>query len=150
MATLTFKSEVQWEGEGVLSTAYIGDKQVQIDEPKSLGGFDQAPNPVEYLLAGLGGCINVLVVTFAKQFDVEINDVKVNVEGDLDPDGFLGKNPNVRPGYEEIRYEIVIDSSSDEAKVQALLDHVQKVCPVKDTLQGTRVVNVNERTKQHS
>src|SRR5699024_3777528 len=70
MAIVTFKSDVKWNGEGVLSTAHIGDKEVLIDEPESLGGTDIAPNPVEYLLAGLGGCINVLVVTFAEQFDV--------------------------------------------------------------------------------
>lgn len=147
MSIVTFQSEVKWEGEGVLSRAIIGDKEVFIDEPKHLGGFDKAPNPVEYLLAGLGGCINVLVITFAEKFDVEVNDVKVHVEGDLNPDGFLGKDPNVRPGYEEIRYEIEIDSPSSEEKVQALIDHIEKHCPVKDTLQGTRVINTKDKVK---
>ncbi len=143
MANVTFKSKVAWSRQGVLSTADVQGKKFDIDEPTHLGGTDQAPNPVEYLLGSLGGCINVLVVTFADQFSVEVNDVHVQIEGDLDPDGFLGKNPNVRPGYEEIRYHIDIDSPSPRENVQALINHVEKVCPVKDTLEGTNVKKVD-------
>lgn len=146
MATETFQSDVKWTGEGVLSIADIGGKEVIIDEPPSLGGTDKGPNPVEYVLAALGGCINVLVTTFAKSFDVEIKDVQVHIEGDLDPDGFLGKNPNVRPGYEEIRYRVELDSPSPQEKINALLEHVDKICPVKDTLEGTRVINIKTET----
>lgn len=146
MATETFQSDVKWTGEGVLSIADIGGKNVIIDEPLSLGGTDKGPNPVEYVLAALGGCINVLVTTFAESFDVEIKDVQVHIEGDLDPDGFLGKNPNVRPGYEEIRYRVELDSPSPQEKINALLEHVDKICPVKDTLEGTRVINIKTET----
>lgn len=143
MANVTFASEVKWSGSGVLSTADVKGKKFDIDEPKELGGTDRAPNPVEYLLGALGGCINVLVTTFADQFSVEVRELNVHIEGDLDPDGFLGKNPNVRPGYEEIRYRIDIDSPSPNENIKALIDHVEKVCPVKDTLQGTIVKNTD-------
>src|SRR5690625_311780 len=145
MATVTFESDVTWTREGVLSIADIGGKEVIIDEPPSLGGTDKGPNPVEYILAALGGCINVLVASFADNFDVEVEDVKVHLEGDLDPDGFLGKNPNVRPGYEEIRYEIILDSPSPQENIDALIAHVEKVCPVKDTLTGTSVINTKSK-----
>ena len=146
MATVTFQSDVKWAREGVLSVADVGGKEVFIDEPPSLGGTDKAPNPVEYILASLGGCINVLVVSFAENFDVEIEDVEVHLEGDLDPDGFLGKNPNVRPGYEEVRYHIDVKSPSPQANIDALIEHVEKVCPVKDTLTGTRVIHKEKTT----
>jgi len=146
MATTTFRSDVKWTGEGVLSIADIGGKEVIIDEPPSLGGTDKGPNPVEYILAALGGCIYVLVTSFADNFEVEVKDVQVHIEGDLDPDGFLGKNPNVRPGYEEIRYRIELDSPSPQENIDALLKHVDEICPVKDTLQGTRVINTKQET----
>lgn len=146
MAKTTFQSDVKWSGEGVLSIADIGGKEVIIDEPASLGGTDKGPNPVEYILAALGGCINVLVTSFAGKFEVEVKDVQVHIEGDLDPDGFLGKNPNVRTGYEEIRYRVELDSPSPQENIDALLKHVDEICPVKDTLQGTRVINTKSET----
>ena len=141
MPTETFQSKVTWAKEGVLSTANIRGKEVLVDEPANLGGTDKGPNPVEYILAALGGCINVLVVSFADQFDVQVKDVDIQVEGDLNPDGFLGKDPNVRPGYEEIRYQIKVDSPSPQENIDALLAHVEAYCPVKDTLQGTTLKN---------
>ncbi|MDQ0215275.1 putative OsmC-like protein [Oikeobacillus pervagus] len=139
MAKTTFASNVKWSGKSVLSVANMNGKEVLIDEPKHLGGTDQGANPVEYVLSALGGCINVLVVSFAKLHDVEVKGVEVKIEGDLDPDGFLGKNPNVRAGYQEIRYQIYIDSPSSQENIQSLIEHVEKSCPVKDTLQGVPV-----------
>jgi uncharacterized OsmC-like protein len=141
MPKLTFSSNVKWSGEGVCSLAEINGKQVIIDEPPALGGTDQGPNPVELILAALGGCINVLVSLFAKQYGVELKGSQVHVEGDLDPDGFMEK-ADVRPGFLEIRYHIDIDSPSDPEKVQALIEHVERVCPVKDTLKGVPTVAV--------
>ena len=150
MATTTFNANVTWSGESVLSVAETNGKEFIIDEPTSLGGTDKGPNPVEYILGALGGCINVLVITFAEKFDVEVKDVKVKIDGDLDPDGFQGKNPYARPGYEEIRYTVDIDSPSAPENIEALLAHVDKFCPVKDTLQGTIVKNITEETSNAS
>lgn len=141
MAIKTYHSKVTWTGESVRSIAQAKEKEYIIDEPKDLGGTDLGPNPVEYILGALGGCINVLVITFAKKFDVEVKDLYVEIDGDLDSDGFLGKNPEARPGYEEIRYKVHLDSPSKPENIQALLSHVDKVCPVKDTLQGTILKN---------
>jgi uncharacterized OsmC-like protein len=141
MPNLTFSSDVKWTGEGVRSVADINGKQVIIDEPPELGGTDQGPNPLELILAGLGGCMNVLVSLFAKQHGVELKGSQVRVEGDVDPDGFLEK-ADVRPGFQEIRYHIHIDSPSAPEKIQALIEHVERVCPVKDTLKGVPTVAV--------
>lgn len=144
MAKVKFSTNVKWSGNKVLSVADINGKEVTIDEPPSLGGTDQGPNPVEYLLAALGGCINVVIVTFARKFKVVVEDVQTYVEGDLDTDGFLGKNPDVRPGYQEIRYHIQITSSSPEENIQALIAHAEKVCPVKDSLKAVPIVSIKK------
>lgn len=138
MANITFKSDVKWTGQGVSCDAVSGAHTIRIDEPPALGGTDTGPNPVELLLSGLGGCLVVLVNAFAPTHGVEVTDVKVAVEGDLDPDGFMGKS-DVRPGFGEIRYKLTIDSPSAAEKIAELTAHVLKACPVKDTLTGVPV-----------
>ncbi|MBT9282914.1 MAG: OsmC family protein [Hydrogenibacillus schlegelii] len=142
MPKQTFASRVEWSGEGVRAVAHIRDKQIVIDEPPALGGTDQGPNPVELVLAALGGCISVLVSLLAKRHGVELREVTIDVEGDLDPDGFLEKAPGVRPGFQEIRYRIAIDSPSAADRVRALIEHVERICPVKDTLRGVPTLAV--------
>ncbi len=149
MTKQIFSSDVTWSGEGVASVADINVKQVTIDEPENLGGTDQGPNPVELILAGLGGCINVLVSSFAKLHGVELKGSRVHVEGDLDPDGFLEK-ADVRPGFQEIRYQIEIDSPSAPEKIEALIEHVERVCPVKDTLKGVPTVAMTAKQPSES
>lgn len=140
MAAEIFRSSVEWTGSGVKSIATSGKHQVAIDEPPSFGGADDGLNPVELVLAGLGGCMNVLLIAFAPQYDVEIKSVTINVEGDLDYDGFLEKAP-VRFGFQEIRYQIDLESDSPQENIDRLLEHAQRICPVKDTLSGVPVVN---------
>jgi uncharacterized OsmC-like protein len=138
MANITFKSDVKWTGQGVSCDAISGSHTIRIDEPPVLGGTDTGPNPVELLLSGLGGCLVVLVNAFAPAHGVEVTDVKVEVAGDIDPDGFMGKS-DVRPGFSEIRYKLTIDSPSSAEKVAELKAHAIKACPVKDTLTGVPV-----------
>ena len=139
MASVTLASDVTWSGEGVRSTADIRGKRVEIDEPEKLGGTDMGPNPVELLLSSLGGCLTVVITTFSDQFGVQLRDLRIRVEGDIDPDGFMGKNSSVRPGVLEIRYHVDIDSPSPKERVDELMRHVEKVCPIKDTLNGVPV-----------
>ena len=139
MANQRLRINVDWSKEGARSVAKVRDLKVIIDEPVMLGGTNQGPNPVEYVLVALGGCMNVLLTGFAEMHGVELRDVKTTVEGVLDPEGYMGKNPDIRAGFQEITYFVEIDSPSDPAKVQELLEHAERACPVKDTLTGVPV-----------
>ena len=49
-------------GESNSTTQFVAKApqfKLVVDEPNDLGGTDEAANPVEYILAGLAGCINV-------------------------------------------------------------------------------------------
>jgi uncharacterized OsmC-like protein len=110
-----------------------------MDEPKELGGGDQAMNPVELLLSSLGGCITICAVAFAPTCGVRLDGFRVDLEGDLDPDGFMGKREDVRTGFQHIRFTMNITSSSPEENVRKLVKMIKSRCPVSDTLQGVRI-----------
>lgn len=141
MSKVVFKSEVKWTGSGVQCDAQSGPHTIRIDEPESLGGSNTGANPVELLLSALGGCLVVLVNAFAESHGVIVDDVKVHVEGDLDPRGFMGK-ADVRPGFSAIRYKLEVESQSDPTAVNDLVEHAEKACPVKDTLSGVSITRL--------
>ncbi|NLL20102.1 MAG: OsmC family protein [Clostridia bacterium] len=142
MAKEVFKAKVSWDKKSVACTAEARGMHVKIDEPESLGGTDTGMNPVELLLSALGGCVTISLLVFAPKFDVNIQDCYVTLEGDLDPDGFLGKNPAVRKGFSHIRFTIHLKTDSPRENVQKLYDHFEKNCPVADTLQGVPISGV--------
>ena len=138
MDKMTFRSVVTWTGQGLSSDARSGPHTIRIDEPEDLGGANSGPSPVQLLLSALGGCLVALVNTFAPVHGVEVKDVRVDVRGDLDPNGVMGTS-DVRPGFSQIHYNLKIDSPSPAEKIEELTNHVVKVCPVKDTLSGIPV-----------
>jgi len=105
-----------------------------LDEPKELGGTDKAMNPVEAIMGALGACQTICAMSFAKSQGINLEGFHVELEGDLDPDGFKGKNPNVRNGFSEIRYTMHFKSDAPKEKLEAFADYIEKVCPVGDNL----------------
>ena len=91
-------------------------------------------NPVEAVLCALGACKCIVARCFAKPHGVNLKDIKIELEGDLDPDGFMGKNKDAKIGFSEIRSKIYIKSNSPKEKIEEFVQFIDKTCPVADTL----------------
>ncbi|OBR62483.1 peroxiredoxin [Paenibacillus oryzae] len=128
----TFKASAHLQ-EGVQVKVASRNFEFIIDEPKSLGGTDTGMNPVEALLASLGACQSIVARVYAPKFGVELKDFFVDVEGDIDLDGFFNKS-DVRPGYSDIRYTFRIKTDSPKEKVEEFVKFLESKCPVGDSL----------------
>ena len=132
MSKVTFKAETTLVSKTQV-TAKARNHQVTIDEPAELGGDDNGMNPVELVLSSLGACYIIVMQTYAKRHDVAYDELSVDVEGDLDPAGFMG-DASVDPGFSEIRYRVNIVSGETPEKIDEFLKVVQSFCPVNDIL----------------
>jgi uncharacterized OsmC-like protein len=103
---------------------------MEADEPPVLLGEDNGANPVEFVLAGLSGCMTTTLAYHAAARGLNIEGISSELEGDIDLQGLLDIDPNVRSGYREIRVKFKVKGDADEATIQEL---VQK-SPVFDTL----------------
>ena len=140
MAVTIFKAVTHKGTEGLVAESETRGFKIIMDEPESLGGTDKGMNPVEGLLVSLGSCLVIVGAAFAKGHGIDLQDLWVETEGDLDPDGFLHGKEGVRPGFEAVRFTIHIKSSSPEDKLQEFKKFMESRCPVSDTLgNGTRV-----------
>lgn len=55
-----------------------------------------AQNVVEALLSSLGAFKCIVARCFAEAYNIDLQNLKIELEGDLDPSGFMGKNPDVK------------------------------------------------------
>ncbi|GAA0136821.1 OsmC family protein [Paenibacillus sp. YSY-4.3] len=131
-AVQTFKATAHLQN-GVQVKTSSRQFELIIDEPKSLGGTDTGMNPVEALLASLGACQAIVARVYAPKFDVKLEDFRVEVEGDIDLDGFFNRS-EVRPGYSDIRYTFYVKTSSPREKVEEFVHFLESKCPVGDTI----------------
>lgn len=131
-AVQTFKATAHLQN-GVQVKTTSRQFELIIDEPQSLGGTDTGMNPVEALLASLGACQAIVARVYAPKFEVKLDDFRVEVEGDIDLDGFFNRS-TVRPGYSDIRYTFYVKTSSPQDKVEEFVQFLESKCPVGDTI----------------
>ncbi|MFT7475314.1 MAG: putative OsmC-like protein [Verrucomicrobiales bacterium] len=134
VASTVWKSTVSWD-EGFRSHATVrGFEPASSDEPEALGGTDTAPNPVEQLLSALGNCLAVGYAANATAAGVEIEDLTINLEGDLDLHTFLGLNPEGNAGYDAIRVNVDLKSDATPKQLEEIHEKVIGTSPVGHTL----------------
>ncbi|SIQ16080.1 Uncharacterized OsmC-related protein [Alkalispirochaeta americana] len=111
-----------------------------LDEPPSLGGTDSGPNPVEYELASLAGCLNVTGHVVAREMGITIESLTMTLSGALNPARFMGQSDADRAGFKGITVDMKVSSSADAATLEKWRDTVESRCPVSDNLvNGTTV-----------
>ncbi len=113
-------------GEG----AHKGEFTLTGDEPEPLVGTDKGPNATEALLHGLACCLNASYIYQAALQGIQIDELELEIEGDLDLRGFLGLEPDVPPQFLEIRVSFRVKADVPEGKLKALTDLAQKRSPV--------------------
>lgn len=107
------------------------------DEPPMLGGYDDAANPVEYLLHALAACVTTTMVSHAAVKGIYIEELECHLEGDIDLNGFLGIDPDVPKGYKDIRMQFKVRANVNDTDV---LKQLAEFSPVYNTInQGTNV-----------
>jgi uncharacterized OsmC-like protein len=118
------------------------------DEPDVLLGNDRGANPVEHLLHALASCVTTSMVYHAAARGIAIEQVESSLDGDLDLQGFLGLDPKVRNGYQQIRLNLRIKGDLTEEQIQELGSLGPTFSPVFDSLtKGVPVSLSAERMK---
>ena len=117
----------------------VREHLVRSDYGEAAGGDNQAPNPIELLLASFAACIEAAFYEFAEHAGLAIASVEAEVEGSLDLRG-LFMIDDVPAGFREVRYVLRIVSADDESRVRALAEKVLEHCPVVESLRRPTAV----------
>ena len=111
-----------------------------VDQPKSAGGTDDGPNPLEIFLSSLPACICAIGRIIANQRKIDLRGITVDVEGDIDKDFLLGKTNDGRAGFTEIRSYVDIDADLAKDVKESLLKEIAERCPIADNMSNYTVV----------
>ena len=150
LAQFQFQAHNQWKGGGhnqIHVDKYVGTGQeLQRDQPfvlisgqpTTLLGTNEGPNPFEYLLTALSSCLTTSLVYQATAQGITIDALESDYEGDVNLEGILDLNPDVRKGYEEIRVKIKVNSNADKDLLYGLVQN----SPILDVIRNPTPVNI--------
>jgi uncharacterized OsmC-like protein len=125
---------------------HVREFEIDADHPAVLVGDDRAPLPVEILLAALASCLTGGIGNIASARGVELHSVESSIEGEMDIQGILGLDPNVRNGYKQIRIDFKIEGNAPREVLEAIVmqsrarsavfDIITNQVPVEVTVNG--------------
>ncbi|MEJ2539085.1 MAG: OsmC family protein [Gemmatimonadota bacterium] len=126
---------------------HVREFTIDADHPAVLVGTDQAPLPVELLLAALASCLTGGIGNIAAARGVQLHEVTSEVEGEMDLQGILGLSDEVRNGFSRIRVDFRMRGDAPEEKLRQIAEQSKARSAVLDMLtNGTAVdVTVNGR-----
>ena len=142
MANLKFSVHAKSENSTKTVVEAIGFKLI-IDEPKNMGGTNAGANPLEYMLAALSGCLNVVGHLIAKEMGFTLRGLEIDLEGDLDPAKFMGQPTQGRTGFTAVRVTIKPDADADRVTLGKWLKAVESRCPVTDNISNSTPLKID-------
>ena len=113
--------------EGSFSVGWTGQHSLVIDRGPDDGGQGMGFNGGQLLLLALGACYANDVYREADQRGIEVHGVRVVVECDWE-----GEPPRAT----NIRYSTRVEASASEDEIMELIQHVDEVAEVHNTLRA--------------
>jgi uncharacterized OsmC-like protein len=135
---------VTTSASGTLDEGMKSDIQIRsfgtlvMDEPPALGGTDQGPNPMEYVMGALNGCVAVMIRLIAGELDFRFQKVEFQADGVLDLRGLLGAAPVTRH-FQTVDFEVRLWTDESAERVTHLQNLVQDRCPAINLLKDAGV-----------
>ena len=105
---------------------------VEADHPQLFAAEDNAPTPVELVLSGLASCLTAGIAAVAQRRGIQLHSVKASLEADMDIQGILGIDDEVRNGFGSVRVHFDIRADANEDDLKALVAQSQKRSAVFD------------------
>ena len=110
---------------------------VDADEPAIVAGMDTAPNSMEYILHALASCLTGTLAYHAAVRGIEIKEVESSVVGDMNVQGLLGLEKDVRRGFNKVVVNMRVKS---KASIEELTE-LAMFSPVYDIISNSLPVD---------
>ena len=104
------------------------------DHPEVFASEDKGATPVEYVLVGLASCLTAGIAAVAQNRNVQLRSVTATIEGDIDLQGILGIDDEVRNGFSGITVKYQIDADAKREDIEAIVAQSQKRSAVSFTV----------------
>ena len=116
------------------------------DHPAVLVGRDNGPTPVEFVLHALAACLTAGLANIAAARGVRLTEVRSTVSGDIDLNGILGLDPEVRNGYQQIKVKFVVKGDAPASKLREIVEQSRLRSAVYDVITNGVPVEIEVET----
>jgi uncharacterized OsmC-like protein len=115
----------------------VRDFRFVIAEPEKLGGNNEGPTPMEYVLGALNGCLNVVIELVAKERGIALRSLHVSSSGRVDQRGLFG-TADVSPHFQSVDVAVTGTATASASQLADLQQTVLRRCPVYNLIRDSK------------
>jgi uncharacterized OsmC-like protein len=126
-----FKVQATWLG-GTQVNSKTRKFKILMDKPEEENGTNLGPKPAEVSLQALGSCLIFAYLYAANKLNITIDGLKVNIEGETVPGGWLDEQKNKRPGFKNVQYSIIVNTKHSNEEIEKVHNLALRASPMYD------------------
>jgi len=113
---------VTYNGDGAF-TASTGTITFPMEAPVGMGGHGTAPNPIQYLIGSLCGCVGVKIILALGDQGIAVNGLTIAIHGT--------RATTMPAFFDHVHLKITLRADADDAMVQNIIDQtITRLCPI--------------------
>ena len=141
-ASITLKATSRI-GEGITCKIETGKMMAEAGLHPATGGDGLSVCSGDMLLEALAACAGVTLNAVATSLNFNLQDARVEAEGDLDFRGTLAVDKAVPVGFKAIRLHFILNTAEPQQKITTLINLTERYCVVYQTLVQKNPIRVS-------
>ena len=108
-----------------------------IEAPVGMGGQGKVPNPIQYLIGSLGGCVGVKILLALSDNGIVPDELKIGIHGT--------RKKTMPAFFDHVHLTITLRADADDAMVSGIIEQtLTRLCPI-----AAMFAEVGEVTAEH-
>ncbi len=132
VSDVTTVSHGQMVVEGFMEGQHsiMADEPIGFDigDPPVLSGQSRGWTPVHYQLSAMAMCTAITITVVAADQGFAYSDLRTSVRSLIDIRGFFF-DLHLQPQYEQVNFDLILETDEPDAKLEALADESDRRCP---------------------
>ena len=114
---------VTYNGDGAFNALTSSGITFPMEAPVGMGGHGKVPNPIQYLVGSLGGCVGVKIILALSDNGIVPEELTI---------GIHGTRVKTMPAFfDHVHLTITLWAEADEALVSTIIDQtLARLCPI--------------------
>ncbi|MCK9630846.1 MAG: OsmC family protein [Methanoregula sp.] len=129
---------VTYNGDGAFTArTKSGEIEFPMEAPVGMGGHGKIPNPIQYLIGSMCGCVGVKIILALGDNGIVPDELAI---------AFHGTRVRTMPAYfDHVHLKITLRADADDAMVKNIIDQtLTRLCPI-----AAMFAEVGEVTAEH-
>lgn len=128
---------VTYQGNGAFTASLPSGITFPMEAPVGMGGHGTLPNPIQYLVGSLGGCVGVKILLALSDNGIVPDGMTIAIHGT--------RKKTMPAFFDHVHLKITLRADADEAPVGTIIDQtLTRLCPI-----AAMFAEVGEVTAEH-